>query len=108
MSVSHSRSRLGNASKKARARGVPLESDPDVLQARQDLKADKLAAYIDAVVATAPPLRPDQVEALTRLFQQSTTIDSSQRSNGAGEPLPASTGERAGSEALPQVGGAVR
>ncbi|USQ75359.1 hypothetical protein [Ornithinimicrobium cryptoxanthini] len=77
MSVSQSRSRLGNAAKKAHARGTPLESDPAVLEARQDLTADKVAAYIDATVATAPRLRPDQIEALTRLLQQSATADAS-------------------------------
>lgn len=77
VSVSQSRSRLGNAAKKAHARGTPLESDPAVLQARQDLTADKVAAYIDATVATAPRLRPDQIDSLTRLLQQSAAADAS-------------------------------
>lgn len=42
--------------------------DPDVLDAERDLTVARAEDYIRAVVASAPPLRPDDVERLRALL----------------------------------------
>jgi hypothetical protein len=72
MSVTHPRSALGNAVKRAKAEGHSPASDPVVLQRRRVLAEDKLRAYILKVVADAPPLTPEQQSRLRSLFQASS------------------------------------
>lgn len=42
--------------------------DPDLIAARGNLKAERLAAYIEQVVSTAPPLTPAQKSRLSALI----------------------------------------
>jgi len=49
------------------AAGVRWNS-PNVHELRRDLRASKLAAHIDAVVAAAPPITPEQAKELARLL----------------------------------------
>lgn len=69
MSTLQARSRLGNATKSARAAGKPPESDEGVREARRDLAAAKLEQHISAIVATAPPLTPAQRAKLAALLR---------------------------------------
>ena len=73
MSVIQSRSRLGNAVKKAKADGSPPEAIQAVVDARRELTADKLADYIERTVAAAPPLTGEQRARLAQLFQAPPT-----------------------------------
>jgi hypothetical protein len=59
MSVTKARATLANDVKRAKRRPGP-ESDARVTDARRDLAAAKLAAYITAVVEDAPDLTADQ------------------------------------------------
>ncbi len=43
--------------------------DPDLADARRDLKAARLEDYIRTVVSTAPPLTPDQRDRLALLLR---------------------------------------
>jgi len=43
--------------------------DPDLIAARGDLAATKLAAYVERVVAGAPPLTDDQVARVVALLR---------------------------------------
>ena len=42
--------------------------DPDLVEARRDLKAATMESYIARVVATAPPLTPEQRDRLATLL----------------------------------------
>lgn len=42
--------------------------DPDLVNARQNLKVERLAAYIERVVAEAPPLNEAQRTRLTAIL----------------------------------------
>jgi hypothetical protein len=58
--VISARSRLGVAARRA---------DPDAIEsARQELAAAKLEAYVAKVVATAPPLTPEQSRIIAALL----------------------------------------
>lgn len=46
-------------------------SDPAVIDAGRDLAAANLATYIARVVASAPPLTPEQRDRLARLLRPS-------------------------------------
>jgi hypothetical protein len=57
---------------RARVAALPRSrtaDDPELIDARRDLAAAKLAAYVKRVVAEAPPLTPAQVDELTLLFR---------------------------------------
>lgn len=55
--VISARSRLGVAARRA---------DPDAIEsARQELAAAKLEAYVEKVVAEAPPLTPEQLDLIS-------------------------------------------
>ncbi len=43
--------------------------DPDLVAARQTLKAERLSEYIRRTVATLPPLSPEQRERLALLLR---------------------------------------
>ena len=43
--------------------------DPELIEARRNLTAEKLAAYIRRTVDTAPPLTPEQRERLAQLLR---------------------------------------
>ena len=60
---SHYRAKVGALS---RSRS---ESDPELIAARRDLKAEKLAEHIAKVVAEAPPLTPEQRDRLAVLLR---------------------------------------
>lgn len=70
MSVTQARSRVANAVKDSRAKGLPPSSAPKVLDAKRDLAAAKLSAYITKVVAEAPPLSPQQRARLAALLTE--------------------------------------
>lgn len=42
--------------------------DPELLDARRNLRAERLAAHIEKVVAEAPPLTPEQRDRLAVLL----------------------------------------
>ena len=44
-------------------------SDPDLINARRDLRAARLADHVARVVAEAPPLSRDQVERIAALLR---------------------------------------
>jgi hypothetical protein len=63
-----------SASTTQRARVAALSrgrtpDDPDLLTAKRDLAAAKLADYISRTVSAAPPLSPDQRDRLTLLLR---------------------------------------
>lgn len=43
--------------------------DPDLLNARRNLKAERLAAYVEQKLAEAPPLTPAQRDRLALLLK---------------------------------------
>lgn len=43
--------------------------DPEYIAARRDLAAEKLAAYVERVVADAPPLTDAQLERVTAILR---------------------------------------
>ncbi|SFS15703.1 hypothetical protein SAMN04487783_2107 [Agrococcus baldri] len=43
--------------------------DPDLLEARRNLKAARLAEYVERVVAEAPPLTPQQRDRIASLLR---------------------------------------
>jgi hypothetical protein len=43
--------------------------DPDLVDARRNLKAERLAAYIQKAVDQAPPLTPEQRDRLALLLR---------------------------------------
>lgn len=43
--------------------------DPELIEARQNLKALKLEEYVQRVVDEAPPLRPDQADRIASLLR---------------------------------------
>lgn len=44
-------------------------NDPELIEARQNLKALKLEEYVRNVVDQAPPLRPDQADRIAALLR---------------------------------------
>ena len=66
MSVAKARSLVAVESKKIKKSGG---SPAALIAARQALAAEKLERYIEQVVATAPPLSPDQRDRLTVLLR---------------------------------------
>lgn len=43
--------------------------DPELIEARRDLRAEGLAEHIERTVAAAPPLSPAQVDRLSALLR---------------------------------------
>lgn len=43
--------------------------DPDLEKARADFKAERLAEHVRRVVASAPPLTPDQVDRIAAILR---------------------------------------
>lgn len=43
--------------------------DPDLIHARQSLKANRLEAYVARVIAEAPPLTPEQLDRVAVLLR---------------------------------------
>lgn len=62
-SWTHERAKIASLSRK-----LPAD-DPQIIQARQNLKAILLEERIRAVVESAPPLRPEQADKLAALFR---------------------------------------
>lgn len=62
MSVTHERARVASLTR-SRA-----HDDPDLIEARRNLKAERLAAYIERTVADAPQLTPEQRDRLALLL----------------------------------------
>lgn len=61
--VSHHKARVGALSRSRRA------DDPDLIEARRNLRAERLADYIKKNVAAAPPLTPEQRDRLALLLR---------------------------------------
>lgn len=51
-------------------------NDPDLLNARRNLRTERLAEHIARVVAEAPPLTPDQRDRLATLLRPAPTVGS--------------------------------
>jgi hypothetical protein len=64
--ITHHNARIGALSRSRR------EDDPELLGARRDLRAAKLAAYVSKVVAEAPPLTNEQIDRIAVLLRPST------------------------------------
>jgi hypothetical protein len=62
-SIAHHRARIGALSRDRQP------DDPELLDAKAALAAAKLDAYIDKIVAEAPPLTPEQRNKLTELLR---------------------------------------
>lgn len=62
------RSRVANATKKARRAGLRPEDSPAVEDARRDLAAARLEAVVRSIVDAAPPLSQEQRSHLAALF----------------------------------------
>jgi len=63
VSWTHDRARVASLTRSRRP------DDPDLIAARRDLKASRLADYITNVVDTAPPLTADQRDRLAVLLR---------------------------------------
>lgn len=74
MALAHSRSALGNATKRAKAEGRSPSSDPVVIERRRELTEDRFREYVLKVVADAPPLTPEQLSRVRGLFQASAQV----------------------------------
>ncbi len=61
--VAHARARHAGLSRGRAA------DDPEVICAKRDLKAARLAEYVRRVVAEAPPLTPDQRDRIALLLR---------------------------------------
>lgn len=62
MSVTHERARVASLTRSR------TPDDPDLLDARRNLTAANLAAYIKRTVDAAPPLSPEQRQRLAALL----------------------------------------
>ena len=69
MSVTVTRSKLANSVKRCRAAGGDPATDEDVATARRDHAAEKLHAYVERIVADAPPLTDEQRSRLAGLLR---------------------------------------
>lgn len=65
MPSSATRSARGRLAALTRSRSV---DDPELLDAKRQLAAEKLAAYVDSVVSSAPPLTPAQRDRIAMLL----------------------------------------
>lgn len=63
MSVLHERARVASLTRSR------TPDDPELVKARQSLKAAKLEDYIARTVATAPPLTDEQAQRLAALLR---------------------------------------
>lgn len=63
MSWTHERARVASLSRSRAA------DDPELLDARRSLRAERLAGYIAAKLAEAPPLTPEQIDRLACLLR---------------------------------------
>ncbi len=63
MSWTHERARLASLSRSRNA------DDPELIEARQNLKAERLAAHVAKVVADWPPLTPEQIDRVAVLLR---------------------------------------
>lgn len=45
------------------------KTDPELITARQDLKAARLEDYVSRVVSEAPPLSPEQIDRVSVLLR---------------------------------------
>lgn len=65
----HERARIASLSRSR------TPDDPELVDARRNLKAERLADYIKRVVDTAPPLTPAQRDRLALLLGPPAPID---------------------------------
>lgn len=63
MSWTHERARVA-----ALSRSRP-NNDPDLVDARQNLRAAKLEEYVSRIVSEAPPLRSEQIDRISVLLR---------------------------------------
>jgi hypothetical protein len=68
MSVTKARSRLAVEVKRQKRDGTSSQS-PAIQSARRALAAEKIEAFVERTVASAPPLTPEQMSRLRSLFQ---------------------------------------
>ena len=68
MSITHERARVASLSR-SRA-----DDDPDLITARINLRAEKLAAHVAKVVAQAPPLSPAQRDRIAVLLRGGASV----------------------------------
>ena len=62
-SVTHFAGKVGALSRSRNA------DDPDLADARRNLRAARLADYVEKVVAEAPPLTPEQRDRITAILR---------------------------------------
>lgn len=62
MSITHERARVASLTRSRSA------DDPDLLDARRNLAAERLARYIRQTVDAAPPLTPEQRDKLALIL----------------------------------------
>ena len=62
-SWTHQRAKVASLSR------IRPSDDPELIEARQNLKALKLEEYVRNVVDQAPPLRPDQADRIAALLR---------------------------------------
>jgi hypothetical protein len=65
--TAHARAKVASLARCVK-NGERKPNDPEYISAQRDLKAAKLEAYIQRVVATAPPLTAAQLIKLSALF----------------------------------------
>ncbi len=68
MSVNHERGRVAALSRSRTA------DDPELVTARINLRAEKLAAHVAKVVAQAPPLSPAQRDRIAVLLRGGASV----------------------------------
>lgn len=102
MSWTHERARVASLS-----RSRPAD-DPDLLDARRNLRAERLAEHIAKVVGEAPPLTPEQRDRLAVLLRTSSSPPGWAPASG-GSTSRRRTGDRSSEppERAPRSGGAV-
>lgn len=61
--IYHHRARIASLTRSRAA------DDPELLTARRDLRAERLAEHIERTVAEAPPLTPEQLDQLKALLR---------------------------------------
>lgn len=67
-SVSKARSRVAHESKKQKKSGQ-VEAAPSLIEARRDLAAAKLEAYVTRLVDQSPALSPEQQSAIALILR---------------------------------------
>jgi hypothetical protein len=85
MSVAKARSRLAVEVKRQKREGTSSQSQA-IQSARRALAAEKIEAFVERTVASAPPLTFEQLSRLRGLFQATSSVGTGE---GPTSPVPA-------------------